>query len=80
MLALLQLLLPERATEQRVALLIHPETEPLVSNAHLGGVATWHYAIVRVMPLLHCFHESMASADVLGAVRRGTQCSVPVPW
>ncbi len=70
MLALLQLLLPERSTKQRVAVLIHPIGEVLTGHADAGSFPALKLCIIDKDPFLHC---SYASTDVLGGVHWGMQ-------
>ena len=53
MLALLQLLLPKRATKQRVAVLIHPVVEVLAGDADAAALLSLQLPIVNERPLLH---------------------------
>ena len=53
MLALLQLLLPERATKQRVAVLIHPVGEVLTGHADAGSPPALKLSVVDVGLFLH---------------------------
>ena len=52
MLALLQLLLPKRATKQRVAVLIHPIGEVLTGHADHSAFPSLQVSLVNEIPLL----------------------------
>ena len=53
MLAMLQLLLPKRATKQRVAVLIHPIGEVLTGHADASAFPVLKLCVVDKGPLLH---------------------------
>ena len=52
-LALLQLLLPEVAAQQGVAVLIHPVGEVLAGDADAGALPSLQLPLVDKTPLLH---------------------------
>ena len=52
-LALLQLLLPEVAAQQGVAVLIHPVGEVLASDADAGAFPALKLLVIDESPLLH---------------------------
>jgi len=52
-LALLQLLLPDVASNQRVAVLINTMPEVLARHAHIGTPAVLQLPIIHIAPLLH---------------------------
>ena len=66
MLSLLQLLLPECATEQRVAVLIDAIGEVLTGHADHTPFPALEFMLVDNVPVLHMF---FASTHVLGQVR-----------
>ena len=78
MLALLQLLLPERATKKRVAVLIYPVGEVLTGHADASAFPALKPSVVDQAPLLH---RSTASTDALAVGCRGVQgrCARPTP-
>ncbi len=53
MLALLQLLLPEVAAQQGVAVLIHPVVEVLAGDADAAALLSLQLPLVNERPLLH---------------------------
>ena len=53
MLALLQLLLPEVAAQQGVAVLIHPVVEVLAGDADAASLLSLQLPLVNERPLLH---------------------------
>ena len=53
MLALLQLLLPEVAAQQGVAVLIHPVVEVLAGDAAAAALLSLQLPLVNERPLLH---------------------------
>ena len=70
MLALLQLLLPEVAAQQGVAVLIHPLVEVLVSDADAAAFLSLQLTLVNERSLLHA---DPRSADALLLVVRRSQ-------
>ena len=58
MLALLELLLPKRATEQRVAVLIYPIGEVLKGYADAGSLPALRLSVVDKGPYLHDYLAS----------------------
>ena len=77
-LALLQLLLPEVAAQQGVAVLIHPIGEVLTGHADAGSFPALKLCIIDKGPFLHCWS---ASTDVLIRNGSGMQglCASPTP-
>ena len=55
LLALLKLLLPEVASEDRVAVLIHSVGEVLACHADLGTLPPLKLTLVNEVPLLHLY-------------------------
>ena len=79
-LSLLKLRLHQGTADTGVAVSVNAETEPRARDANLGGVTPLHHAVVSVAPFLHCFHELLASKDVLALAWLGRQgrCASPI--
>ena len=69
-LALLQLLLPEVAVQQGVAVLIHPVVEALAGDADAAALLSLQLPLVNERPLLSMLTSRSASALLL-VLRRG---------
>ena len=74
MFALLQLLLPEVAAHQSVAVLVDPVGEVLASHADAGSLPALELPLVNETPLLH--HSCRLSTHVLAGIGwSGQDCS-----
>ena len=78
-LSLLKLRLHQGTADTGVAVSVHPVGEPRARDADLGGVAALDHAVVSAAPFLHCFHESLASTDVLALAWLGRQARCASP-
>ena len=70
---MLQLLLPERATEERVAVLVNAIGEVLTCHADADSIPVLKLCVVDQAPFLHCQYQPPVSTGVLSVLNRRAQ-------